>query len=250
MNEPLVLIHGSAAGARSWVGVRRALPPGQVVHTPDLLGYGDAPPARAGHTLADEVAHLTAWLDRAGVSTMHLVAHSYGVAVALHLRRALAGRVTRFTIIDPTVVSILHEFREERALAIIDEQYRAFTSRLADPAAAVRGFLEFWGGADAWTKLSSAGQRAVAGFAPKVALEMEAMRADTTSLAALAVDPPPTTVLLGARTGCPALAVSRHLAPAFGATVAAVTAAGHLLPLTHPREVAQHLVAVETAPAP
>src|SRR5262249_55937774 len=139
MTETIVLIHGSATGSASWDRVARPLvSSGATVVAPGLLGYGGVtrPISRSG--ISEEGAHLVWQLGLrpcscrgtvyavGHIGTFHLVAHSLGAWIALHLRRALGARVTRMTLVDPLVVSVLRERGEDVASAEMEEDYQRF----------------------------------------------------------------------------------------------------------------------------
>lgn len=242
MKETFVLLHGSGGGAHSWNAVRRELESwGAEVFAPDLLGYGRSPQPGEDYGIGEEVAHLRREIDGRGFDRFHLVAHSLGAMIALHLLREMTGRISRLTLIDPAIVSILREFHEDDALEMMDGQYQAFNSRLPDRIAAARGFLEFWGGPDAWTRLSPQTQRILETFVPKIRLEMIALREDRTPLDALSGNPPPTSILIGEKTLPPPIATAGHLARALHATVHRIAGAGHMIPQTHPAAIAGFL---------
>src|SRR5262245_713153 len=104
MTDTIVLLHGGATGSSSWNPVVRALvSSGASVFAPDMLGYGESPAPTGSYAIAEEVTHLTRLLGlqprscRGTIfavgfgSTFHLVAHSLGALIGLHLRRALGG---------------------------------------------------------------------------------------------------------------------------------------------------------------
>src|SRR5262245_57300435 len=142
MSDTVVLLHGSATASSSWNLVAASLASaGASVFAPDMLGYGKAPAPSDTYSIQEEVAHLQRVLDLQGVGTMQLVAHSLGSIMGLHLRRALGARVTRMTLIDPVVVSVLREQGEEAACAEMEEQYQRFMENLPDPTKAARVFV-------------------------------------------------------------------------------------------------------------
>ncbi|WP_434384910.1 alpha/beta fold hydrolase [Melittangium boletus] len=249
MSESLVLLHGSANGAYSWGAVLRGLgPTGARVLAPDMLGYGRAPAPSATYDIAEEVAHLRALIDAAEPGAVHLVTHSLGTLYGLHLRRALGARVTRLTLIDPVLVSVLRDSGEQAGFDEMEGQYQHFMRRLAEaPAAAARGFVEHWNGEGSWEAIGERARAVITGLAPRVALEMDQARRDTTPLAWLAESPPPTHILLGERTRVAPQAVTRQLARAFGATVTVVPGAAHMIPLTHAAHVVRALGSPATA---
>jgi pimeloyl-ACP methyl ester carboxylesterase len=239
MSDVIVLLHGSANGAYSWGPVRALLgTSGQRVFAPDMLGYGQEPAPSETYDVAEEVRHLARLIDREGIDQFHLVTHSLGSMVGLHLRRAVSHRVTRMTLVDPLVVSVLREQGEDAGYAEMELQYGRFMSQLPDHVAAARLFVEHWNGPGSWDSIGNRARAVIASLVPKVRLEMMAARFDTTPLAVLAASPPPTTILTGANTLIAPRATARCLAQAFSATTLVVPDAGHMLPLTHPKAVA------------
>lgn len=234
----IVLLHGSATGALSWGPVAGILvSSGATVFAPDMLGYGKAPAPTSSYGIEEEVAHLARQLELHNVGTLHLVMHSLGTLFGLHLRRALGARVTRMTIIEPVVVSVLRERGEEAAYEEMEEQYQRFMSLVADHEAAAHFFVDHWSGPGAWDSLGKRGRAMVTSLVPKLRLEMSATRSDTTTLAWLAESPPPTLILVGEKTRVATRAVARRLGSALGATTVVVSGAAHMLPITHPKAV-------------
>jgi pimeloyl-ACP methyl ester carboxylesterase len=235
MSDTIVLLHGSATGSSSWDPVAGSLvSSGASVFAPDTLGYGRSPAPTSSYGIDEEVAHLARLLDLQSVGTLHLVTHSLGSLIGLHLRRALGRRVTRMTLVDPVVVSILRESGEDAAYAEMEEQYQRFMSLSADHEAAAHFFVDHWSGPGAW---DSMGKRARAVVTSLVPMEMTATRSDTAKLAWLAESPPPTTILVGGKTLVAPRAVARHLGPALQATTVVVPGAAHMIPITHPEAV-------------
>jgi pimeloyl-ACP methyl ester carboxylesterase len=160
-----------------------------------------------------------------------------GSMFGLHLRSALGARVTKMTLIDPVMVSILREQNEHAAYAQMEEQYQRFMSLAADHDAAARFFVELWSGRGAWDSIGLRARIVVASLVPKLRLEMIAARSDTTGLARFAESPPPTTILIGERTLVAPRATARLLARALNATSITVQGAAHMIPITHPAAV-------------
>jgi pimeloyl-ACP methyl ester carboxylesterase len=240
-HDTLVLLHGSANGSHGWGLVRAALGPQRRVLAPDMLGYGKEPAPSPTWSIEEEVRHLARKIDERGIDAMHLVAHSLGSMFALHLRRELKGRVTRLTLIDPLIVSVLREQDERAALDEMQALDRRFQQLLPDPAAAARHFVDHWNGAGGWDAIGARAHEVIVGLVPRVRLEMNAGWSDRTPLPELAQDPPPTTILVGERTRLAPRATARRLAAALGASVLEVPGAGHMIPLTHPAAVATAL---------
>src|SRR2546425_10013628 len=238
MSDTIVLLHGSATGSSSWDPVAGSLvSSGASVFAPDMLGYGQSPAPTSAYGIEEEVAHLVRLLDLQHVGALHLVTHSLGSLIGLHLRRALGARVTRMTLVDPVVVSVLRERGEDAAYAEMEEQYQRFMSLSADHEAAAHFFVDHWSGTGAWESMGKRARAVVTSLVPKVRLEMTATRSDTAKLAWLAESPPPTTILVGEETLAAPRAVARLLGPAFAATTVMVPGAAHMIPITDPEAV-------------
>ena len=89
---PVLLLHGSASAGIMWVPVIDGLKSRFRVIAPDLIGYGrtDSWPDGHGFTVDDELRLVEPLLAHAP-APVHVVGHSFGGVVALHL--ALANRV-------------------------------------------------------------------------------------------------------------------------------------------------------------
>jgi len=239
MSDLIALLHGSANGSYSWGPVQRALISwGAKVVAPDMLGYGKAPQPSESWSFAEETEHLKRSLEQLDGEKIHLVAHSLGATFGLYLLRALGSRVTRLTLIDPIVVSLLRETREDDGCAEMEEQYQRFMGLLADPKVAACAFVEHWSGPGSWVSMGDKARAVITALVPKIRLEVIAARSDTTKLSDLIKTPPPTTILVGEWTTVAPRACARQLAKALGAATFVVPGAGHMIPLTHPAAVA------------
>jgi pimeloyl-ACP methyl ester carboxylesterase len=238
MSDLIVLLHGSGTGSSSWMPIAASLAgSGASVVAPDLLGYGRSPPPGSSYGIAEEVSHLLGLLDRPENGTIHLVTHSFGSLIGLHLRRALGSRVTRMTLIEPVIVSVLRERHEDAAYAEMEEQYQRFMSFSDDHEAAAAFLVNHWSGAGAWESIGKRGRDLVASLVPKFRLEMIATRSDTTKLAWFAESPCPMIILVGEKTLLAPRAVARQLQSALRAALVIVPGAAHMIPITHPHAI-------------
>ena len=108
-NGCVIALHCSLGSGRQWTRLTAELGTSYRVIAPDISGYGsqlgwtDLP-----MTLADEVAHLGAAIDRVE-GPLHLVGHSYGGAIAFKIATAsrFADRVRSLTLIEPVLPTLL-----------------------------------------------------------------------------------------------------------------------------------------------
>ncbi|MCI4339401.1 MAG: alpha/beta hydrolase [Thermoplasmata archaeon] len=105
--DPVVLVHGSLADRRSWDQVVPGLSQSMEVVTYDRRGHGDSGTAPRPHPVSDDAADLAALLEELNVFPAHVVAHSYGGAVALRLASERPEMVRSVAIHEPPFIGLL-----------------------------------------------------------------------------------------------------------------------------------------------
>lgn len=234
----LLLLHGSASSSAQWRSLAGVLAGRFRVHAPDLGGYGDVPvPSARPFTLAVEAAPIAQWLQERG-EPVHVVAHSYGAAVALHLALAMPGRIASLLVYEPAAFHLLSGGTAEDQLGWVE--ISSVAAAVADAAA--RGsldagaarFVDYWNGVGAWALLPPAARALVLQAVPKVAIEFHAALNEPTRVGDLAGLHMPRTIVHGDRTPLAARRVVERLAAAWpDARLAVLAAAGHMGPVTH-----------------
>jgi pimeloyl-ACP methyl ester carboxylesterase len=105
--DPAVLVHGSWVDHHSWdlvvPGFARAL----TTVTYDRRGHGQSRGPVRAHPVGDDAADLAGLLEAIDHYPAHLVAHSYGAAVALRLAIDRPEMVRSLSIHEPTFVGLL-----------------------------------------------------------------------------------------------------------------------------------------------
>jgi pimeloyl-ACP methyl ester carboxylesterase len=99
--EPVLLLHGLADVAESWARVLPALARRYRVIAPDLLGCGLSDKPRVPYHLWALATYTRHLLDAIGVERAHVVGHSLGGGLALHLYFQYPERVRDLTLIAP-----------------------------------------------------------------------------------------------------------------------------------------------------
>jgi pimeloyl-ACP methyl ester carboxylesterase len=129
---PVLLLHGSASAGVMWIPVIDALKSRFRVIAPDLIGYGrtDSWPDGHGFGVDDELRLVEPLLPHAPEG-VHVVGHSYGGVVALHL--ALAGRVSirSLTLIEPVAFFFLPHAGAQTAWLEIEALGQTYAARIA-----------------------------------------------------------------------------------------------------------------------
>lgn len=233
---PVLLLHGSASAAVMWVPVIDALKSRFRVIAPDLIGYGRTDSWPDGHRFSvDEELRLVEPLLPPAPVGVHVVGHSYGGVVALHL--ALAGRVSirSLTLIEPVAFFLLPHAGAQAAWLEIKGLGDDYTARIAagETETALRGFIDYWAGRGAWDAMDESLRAQIRRSARKIVLDFEVTFADP-AMQALRALKCPVRLISGGRSRIPTQRIASFLARQIpGATLDIVDDANHLLPMTH-----------------
>ncbi len=124
--QPLVLIHGFGVSGHIWHRVIPFLAREYQVFVVDLPGYGQSTysETRAPWQLREMAPLLGKWLQAMGLTKVHLVGHSMGGAIAIHLASHAPELVKTLTLIDAAGIPFRSPFP---ALAL--RSVRSFVQR-------------------------------------------------------------------------------------------------------------------------
>jgi pimeloyl-ACP methyl ester carboxylesterase len=218
------------------------------IEAPDQWGCGERGPW-PGHepfTLAAEAMAVYEILDRLG-TPVHLVGHSYGGALALHVARHRPQCLASLGLIEPCAFHFLRRsagdsvlFREIAGVAA--EVNQAISS--GDHLSGMARFVDYWSGEGAWQRMSDQEHVALVPRLAKVALDFRALFEEDTILADFASLDIPTVVIRGTQSPSPSCRIVQMLAGTLpDARIALVENAGHMSPLTHPEAVGKLIAA-------
>jgi len=248
--EPVILLHCSGSSGAQWRALAERLEPRMRTLAPDFLGYGRSggwPGDPRDFSLAHEAAAVHALLDRLD-EPAHLVGHSYGGAVALHVARARPDALRSLAVIEPVALHLLREARPEGSaivreiLGVADDVRNALAAGTLE--AGYGRFVDYWGGPGAWAAVPAHKRDALAGQLPKVALDFQAIFDEPATPDDFRAVELPTLVLQGGATRAPTRRVCELLAATLPDVRRKVVAgAGHMLPITHRAEVDAQIVA-------
>jgi pimeloyl-ACP methyl ester carboxylesterase len=252
-----IALHCSGAGAGQWKKLGEALGPTYQVTAPEHYGCEQTGPWIGTHafTLADEAARTIDIIDRSD-RKVHLVGHSYGGGVALHVALARPDRIASVALYEPSAFHLLKAMGGQAAAAfaeIVDITRRTGHGVIVgDYAGAAAAFVDYWSGPGAWTSLKPSVQAALVRWVVKAPLDFRALIEEPTALTAYAGLHMPVLVMRGEHAPRPTRKISEALPGMLPrANLAVVDGAGHMGPLTHGPVVSElivaHIRAAETA---
>jgi len=241
----LLLLHGSAGSGALWRNHSEFFSPLYYVLTPDLIGYGKEGviPAAPGFRLDEELERLFPLLP-AG-ERFHLAGYSYGGVIALRLALATPWRLASLTLIEPVAFPLLDRAETSAAYRAVQALRGEFT-RLLDSGRkedAMRRFLDYWSAPGAFEKLAPEMQGEMLRVAAKIQLDFDASFGADLPEDALRSLPVRTLIVAGGRSPASTRGIAAALERLLPhAQTRVFDDAGHLLPLTHARTLAQAML--------
>ena len=239
-SDPVIAVHGTASTGRQWKQLANDLAPAYAVSAPDLPGYGSrgALPSPARPSLAGDAGAIA---DIAGSDNtpVHLVAHSYGAAVALRFALDNPDKVKSLTLMAPALFHVLRNGGPRDINAFFEICAVADAVRVANlngtPERGMAQFVDYWNGAGCWAAMAPSLQAALAPQTGQVARNFAAAMAETWAPIDARRIHCPTLLIAGAASRAPALRVSQHLADAIPqARLQMLPGLSHMAPVTHP----------------
>jgi len=235
--RPALALHCTLAHSGAWAGAAAHLP--ELALTAfDMPGHGQSG-AWAGTDYHGDVTRIAAsFIDR----PLDIIAHSFGASVALRLAVAAPEAVRSLTLIEPVLFAAAKGTAEFDAQEADHARFRAWIDA-GEAEAATRAFVDQWGAGAPWSALDA---RLRAAFVAQIPLVMAGAPANFEDTARIlreggleSIDAP---VMLVRGAESPAVmaricvAIADRL-PDVG--LAVVPGAGHMLPVTHARQVAE-----------
>jgi pimeloyl-ACP methyl ester carboxylesterase len=252
----VMALHCSGADASQWTDLAEALGGTYQMLAPEHFGNESAGSWTGEHpfTLADEAARTIALIDKCE-GKIHLVGHSYGGGVALHVALVRPERIASMVLYEPSAFHLLRQMNADgvEAYAEIASIARRTCEGIVtgDYRGAASAFVNYWNGPGAWDALRPAVQEALIRWSPKAPLDFRALIEEPTAASAYRTLDFPVLILRGERAPLPTRLIAEDLSRLLPASrLLTVDGAGHMGPLTHAPEVsaliAQHIAAAAT----
>ena len=152
---PVIALYCSGAGASEWYSLAEALGDDYELAAPEHYGSASNGAWTGEHafTLADDAARAIALID-ASRSKVHLVGHSYGGGVALHVALARPSLIASLVLYEPSAFHLLRQLGEPGAEAF--SEIAGVARQVADGVLtgdyrrALAGFVDYWSGIGTW----------------------------------------------------------------------------------------------------
>jgi pimeloyl-ACP methyl ester carboxylesterase len=252
----VIALHCSGADASEWRCLSEALDGECAVLAPEHYGSESSGPWTGEHafTLADEAAKSLALIDE-NRNEVHLVGHSYGGAVALHLALSRPERIASLSLYEPTSFHLLRQMGQPGAPAFaeisgISRRVNAFVAA-GDYRSAIADFVDYWSTEGVWDAMRPSAQSALIRWAPTAPLEFSALLGDQTPASAYRTINVPVLILRGENAPLSTRVISERLIELLPRSrLKIVAGAGHMGPLTHAsnvsRLIVQHIATVDS----
>lgn len=252
----VITLHCSGAGASQWRHFAEALGCRYEMLAPEHYGCETSGPWTGEHafTLADEAARTIALIEKSE-EKVHLVGHSYGGGVALHVALARPGRIASIALYEPSAFHLLQQMGEPGAKAYAE--IAGVARRICDGVVtgdyrgAVTDFVDYWNGPGTWDTMRPAVRNALICWAPKGPLDFRALIDEPTPASAYRGLNFPALILRGEHAPMPTRVIAEGLSELLPTSrLMVIDGAGHMGPLTHAPEVSalivRHIVDAET----
>lgn len=242
--QPALAIHCSLAHSGSWGGLARHLSGALTLTAFDMPGHGRSGDWDGRGEIQEVTAEIAAdLLD----GPAHVIGHSFGATVALRLAVMRPELVRSLVLIEPVFFAVAladcPEMRDGFA-----EQMAGFTEGMAagDGHAAARAFLSVWGNGAEWESLGAPERDRLAAQMPLIEAGHGALYDDVGGLlvpGVLAGVTQPALLIEGSESPDIIGAINEGLAARLPKAERAVIAgAGHMVPLTHARQVGAEIL--------
>ena len=98
--EPVVLLHGLSGSQRWWRYTVPVLARRYAVHVLDLVGHGRSRGAKRQPSIAEMAALVRAWMEQNGIGRPHMLGHSMGGQIAMHVAAAGEPAIRSLVLVD------------------------------------------------------------------------------------------------------------------------------------------------------
>lgn len=241
--QPVMLIHGSMSSKNHWKPLMASLKDRYTVMAVDLAGYGQTPypPDPEAHTLWDEVEMIrqTVSTSKAIDTPFHIVAHSYGGAVALGYACRYPLEIASLILFEPMAMHLLVEFNRHRQVSDGQRLIDRISVLMAqdDSQLAARVFVDYFSGEGAFSRLSPSARANLERYVHKMLVDYRTAVETELCMADYARIKCPVCLITGRSSSPIPLAVSRLMINAIPSIYWTEVPGHHMVPVSSPQVV-------------
>lgn len=235
--RPALALHCSMGSSSYWGPIAARLDGMVDLYAFDAPGHGRSGPWQPGERAGAEFHTGVTWIAAPRIDRpMDLIGHSLGATVALRIAVGAPQSVRTLTLIEPVLFAAAPEFCDDPLFHEMDRLLAA-----GEDEAATRAFLAVWGDGD-FDGQPAAQRKRMIGQVRLVADANATLREDRARIlraGGLESVTAPVSLIRGADSPPVIAAIEASLRARLpDVTEAVVPGAGHMVPITHPDEVA------------
>jgi pimeloyl-ACP methyl ester carboxylesterase len=175
IDYPTLAIHGSAGNGEQWNIIHNYCAFKANFFAPDLIGYSaqDIIGQREIPSLDLRLSPLLSWLEQSQ-SKAHIIAHSFGSALAIELVKRLPNKIASLSLYEPVVPKLLcisNTTSDEALLDTLVNIWRKLKS--SESGEEVSEFLDYWANLNLWDRLSESAQQNLRSQAKAIAADFK-----------------------------------------------------------------------------
>ena len=237
IGDPIIFAHCSSGSHLIWMPLAEQLASQFQLFLPDLIGYGqsDSWPNSTPYDAEADAEIILALLQKAG-RPAHVIAHSYGAAMALRAAIIDPALIRSLHLIEPVAFSLLEKFGHEKEW----EEISAIGSKVIhycehnQKEKASEIFINYWSGRFAWKITGDAQKKEIINSIDKVAKEFSILTSNNLTKEDYQNLYIETHLFYGDKTQESTSKVTHSLFDLLpNATLTAIPGAGHMSPLSH-----------------
>jgi pimeloyl-ACP methyl ester carboxylesterase len=246
--ERVIALHCSGAGASQWSPLAEALGGRYEVLAPEHYGSESRGIWTGEHafSLADEAARTLALIEKSA-EKVHLIGHSYGGSLALHVALARPDRIASLALYEPTAFHLLPQMGQSGAAAYAEiagvARHVCQGVVTGDYYGAMRAFVDYWNGPGAFDAMHAHVRNGLIRWASKCPLDFYALLEEPAARSAYRALKVPALILRGEQAPTPTRIIAEDLSGLLPAAhLMVIEGAGHMGPFTHASEVCRLMV--------